>query len=135
MLRKIATAVLAASLWALPGHAAEYEIIIVDGAFFPEVSYVQAGDTVVFRNTGQQPRRVFGDQFEFASPMLQNNQAWAMTIAAGTRNSFYAKSFPEGSTEGEVGEGSATAEQSADTSGDGRPMRGVFSFAARPDDE
>ena len=61
MLRKTAAAALALGLISGSAYATEHEVAIVAGAFYPEITYVQPGDTVVIYNADDEPRKVFGD--------------------------------------------------------------------------
>lgn len=131
MLRKIAAA-LAFTLWAMPASAAQHEVLILDGAFFPAITHVQPGDTVVFVNMDQRPRRVFGENYGFTSPMIRREQSWALNIVANMRNEYYSKSFHEYETSYPIGEGSGSGETHADTTSSGSPMRGILSYAPPP---
>ncbi|MFD1507867.1 cupredoxin domain-containing protein [Lacimonas salitolerans] len=126
MLRKTAVTALALGLSIASAQAAEHEIAIVAEGFFPEITYVQPGDTVTFVNTDTAPRRVFGDKFTFASDPLQEADAFTMTVIADMPNAFF------GRTGTEELDDEATAVDLADVNGEGQPMRGVLSFAPPP---
>lgn len=132
MLRKTAAAALALAVWALPAQAAEHEVLILAGGFYPEITYVQPGDSVTFVNTDQRPRRVFGDRYDFVSPKIKQNESWTLGIVANMRNDYFAKSFNVNATDTPVGEGSVTAQQEADVNDAGNVMRGVLSYAPPP---
>ena len=132
MFRKPAAAALALGLMTGGVHAAEHEVAIIAGAFYPEITYVQPGDTVVIYNADQTPRKVFGELFHFVTPNLQNGDEYILTVTDGMPNEYYGKSFPLDGSDEPVGEGGETAEQEADVDEEGRIMRGVFSFAPPP---
>lgn len=126
MLRKTAAVALALGFSLTAAQAAEHEVAIVAEGFFPETTYVQPGDTVTFVNTDADPRRVFAEDFAFSSDALFSNDTFTLTVVADMPNQFY----------GRTGSGSldtnAEARDLADTDGEGRPMRGVLSFAPPP---
>lgn len=126
MLRTTAAAALALGLSLASAQAAEHEVAIVAEGFFPEITYVQPGDTVTFVNADTAPRRVFGDEFTFSSDPLYENEAFTMNIVSDMPNQFY------GRTGTEDLDNNAEAVDLADTDGEGRPMRGVLSFAPPP---
>jgi plastocyanin len=113
-------------------YATEHEVTIVAGAFYPEITYVQPGDTVTFYNADDTPRRVFGDEYHFKSPNLQTGDEYVITVFEGMPNDYYAKAFTVEGEDTSLGEGSVPAEEAADVDEDGKTMRGVLSFAPPP---
>ena len=126
MLRKTAAAAFAFGLISAGAYAAEHEVTILDGAFFPEITYVQPGDTVVIENASETPRTVFGDTFHFVTPSLNTGDQFVLTVTEDMPTNYFGTS----ATEGTVGEGGATAEQEADTDEEGNVMHGMLSFDA-----
>lgn len=137
MLRKIGAAALAFGvLSAGTAQALEHQVMIVAGAFFPEITYVQAGDTVTFINEDIGRREVFSDGFTFVSPKIATTESWTLTITDGMPNEYFAKSYADGDTSGStVGESGVPASEEADVTEDGKIMRGVLSFAPAPLEE
>lgn len=134
MLRRFAASALALGIWAVPAQAIDHQVIAVAGAFFPEVTYVQPGDTVTFINEDLTPRRIFGDDFNFVSPRLGQGESWTMTVVDAMPNDYFAKSFNVAETNDALGEGSIEAEAEADVDENGVIMRGALSFAPPPTD-
>ncbi|MCM2562907.1 hypothetical protein M8756_12220 [Lutimaribacter sp. EGI FJ00015] len=135
MFRITAAAALALGLMTGGVHAAEHEVAIVAGAFFPETTYVQPGDTVVIYNTDDVPRLVFGDQYHFVTPTLNSGEEYTLTIVDAMPNQYYGKSITTAGEGDNIGESGIPAEDEADTDETGKTMRGVFSFAPAPLDE
>lgn len=76
MLRKIGAAALAFGvLSAGTAQALEHQVMIIAGAFFPEITYVQDGDTVTFINQDIGQRQVFGEEFNFISPRISTTES------------------------------------------------------------
>jgi plastocyanin len=128
MFRRTAAAALAFGMVTAGVQAAEHEVAIIDGAFYPEITYVQPGDTVLVYNADEVPRRVFGDEFTFISPKLMTEDAFTVTIVEDMPNEYYGKT---GSGDIDVDTDQSAASQ-AQTDEDDNPMRGVFSFAPPP---
>lgn len=126
MLRITAAAALALGLSIASAQAAEHEVAIVAEGFFPEITYVQPGDTVTFVNTYNMPRQVYGDAFTFHSSTMDETESFSISIVAGMPNEYYGRS---GNSDLDT-DGDPAAQ--ADTDGDGSPMRGVLSFAPPP---
>lgn len=126
MLRKTAATALALGLSIASAQAAEHEIAIVAEGFFPEITYVQPGDTVTFVNTDTAPRRVFGDEFHFASEPLFEADSFTLSIVADMPNEFFGRTGTE-----ELNDEAAPVDL-ADTDTEGRPLSGVLSFAPPP---
>lgn len=135
MLRKTAAAALALGLISGSAYATEHEVAIVAGAFYPEITYVQPGDTVVIYNADDVPRKVFGDTFHFVTPNLHTGEEYTLTVTEGMPNEYFGKSFADDDSSESFGEGATDAEQIADSDEDGKKMRGVLSFAPPPLDE
>lgn len=135
MLRKTAAAALALGLISGSAYATEHEVAIVAGAFYPEITYVQPGDTVVIYNADDVPRKVFGDTFHFVTPNLHTGEEYTLTVTEGMPNEYFGKSFADDAGSESFGEGATDAEQIADSDEDGKKMRGVLSFAPPPLDE
>lgn len=135
MLRKTAAAALALGLISGSAYATEHEVAIVAGAFYPEITYVQPGDTVVIYNADDEPRKVFGDAFHFVTPNLHTGEEYTLTVTEGMPNEYFGKSFADDDSGESFGEGVTDAEQIADSDEDGKKMRGVLSFAPPPLDE
>jgi plastocyanin len=83
MRRSVQAAGLVAALLGLLGiglgvaTAADPTVTIVDGAFDPSTITIDAGQTVFWTNTGQQPHTVTADDSSFDSGQLDHNDAFA----------------------------------------------------------
>lgn len=63
--------------------AEEYRILMMDYAFFPEISYVQPGDVVIFTNSTGQTRSVAGADGSWAVADLADGSEASLTIIEG----------------------------------------------------
>ena len=83
-------AISAAALSGTAGSASaeEYHILMMDYAFFPEVSYVQPGDVIVFENISGSTRTVLGlnDRWEIAD--ISDGGTATLTIIENMPNKF-----------------------------------------------
>lgn len=129
MLRKLTAIGLALGFSASAAMAAEHDIYIVNGAFFPEVSFVSPGTVVRFHNENGTPHRVFNDEFGFVSDMITHEGNWAMTVQADTNLRLFARSFADGS-QATVGQDGKTAEDSASINSNGQRLEGLMSFGS-----
>ena len=70
-------------------HAAEHTILILPGAYFPQVTYLKEGDTVHFQNWSGAPHSIIAknDSWEMG-PIADEGQA-SSVIAVGVQKTFY----------------------------------------------
>ncbi|WP_298858010.1 hypothetical protein [uncultured Sulfitobacter sp.] len=83
-------AVTAAALTCTTGSASaeEYRILMMDYAFFPEINYVQPGDTVIFENASGEMRDVAAEDGSWIIAGMADGSETAMSIVAGMPNRF-----------------------------------------------
>ncbi len=83
-------AVTAAALTGTTGSASaeQYRILMMDYAFFPEISYVQPGDVVIFTNSTGETRNVAAADGSWAVADLVNGSEASLTIIDGMPNHF-----------------------------------------------
>ena len=104
MLRKTTLmAGLAALFLSTPVQAVELQILVLPDAYFPQTSYVTAGDTLVFLNESDVAITVTTVDEQWTTGPLGNNQSSTITVVAGKTTDF----FHEGS-EDEKGEPAVT---------------------------
>ena len=84
-------AITAAALTCTTGSvsAEQYRVIITDFAVFPEVSYVQPGDTIIFENNSGVTRYAGTINQEWETEDIVEGQELAVLIEEGTPNEFY----------------------------------------------
>lgn len=92
MLNKIlmGAAVSAAALTATAGSTAaeNYQILMMDYAFFPEISYVQPGDTVTFVNMSGITRVIEAKNGSWSTPEIADGGEATISIEQGMMNTF-----------------------------------------------
>ena len=89
-LRAAATAV-TMTFAAGPASADNFQILMMDYAFFPEISYVKPGDTVTFVNMSGITRVISDRSGSWATPELADGQEATITIEQGMKNEFLTK--------------------------------------------
>lgn len=104
MLSKIfmRAAIAAAALSGTAGTASaeEYRILMMDYAFFPEISYVLPGDVIVFENVSGSTRSVIADDASWIVADLEDGSTTSLTIVENMRNEYI--SLVPGGSEDEV---------------------------------
>lgn len=97
-------AVTAAALTCSTGSASaeEYRILMMGYAFFPEISYVQPGDVVIFSNSTGEMRDVAAENGSWEITEIANEGEASLTIVEGMPNRFV--SFVPGGEGDEVDE-------------------------------
>ena len=135
--RRHVLAAIIASLLATPAMAdspnsTRHEIAIVAGAFFPEITFAQPGDRLVFVNLDETPRLIYKAKPGFVSPRLSQNESWSVEISSTMQGDFFGRTqgLNEDQTEA-LKAGSVAADTLADSAQDGRVMRGGISFDQR----
>ena len=90
MLRKLTCFAAVAGLFiSTPLHADEHEILVLPIAYFPQTSYVQAGDTLLFSNNSEETITVTSADGEWTTGELGINQSATITVTAGMSKDFY----------------------------------------------
>lgn len=106
MLSKIfmRAAIAAAALSGTAGSASaeEYRILMMDYAFFPEISYVLPGDVVIFENISGSTRSVIAGDASWIVADLEDGSTTSLTIAEDMPNEYI--SLVPGGSEDEVDE-------------------------------
>lgn len=92
MLDKIfkAAAVSAAMLTAMAGSTAaeNYRVLMMDYAFFPEISYVRDGDTLTFVNMSGLTRTIEAANSSWSLPALSEGDEATITVVEGMADEF-----------------------------------------------
>lgn len=132
VLAGIIATLLASPAMADSPNTTRHEIAIVAGAFFPEVTFAQPGDRLVFVNLDETPRQIYKANPGFVSPRLSQNESWSVEISSTMQGDFFGRSqrLSEDQTEA-LKAGSVDADTLADSAQDGRVMRGAISFDQR----
>ncbi|MEH6519796.1 cupredoxin domain-containing protein [Sulfitobacter sp.] len=104
MLSKIfmraAIAAVALSGTAGSASAEEYHILMMDYAFFPEVSYVEPGDVIIFENISGSTRTVVAEDATWTVADLADGSTASLTILEDMPNAYL--SMVPGGSEDEV---------------------------------
>jgi plastocyanin len=104
MLSKIfmraAIAAVALSGTAGSASAEEYHILMMDYAFFPEVSYVEPGDVIIFENISGSTRSVVAEDATWIVADLADGSTASLTILEDMPNAYL--SLVPGGSEDEV---------------------------------
>ncbi len=77
-----------------PVAAESYEVMIMEYGFFPEVSYVQEGDQLIFINMSGLTRRIEGRDAVWVTPDMADGTQFTLNVAADMPDTF--KSYVEG---------------------------------------
>jgi plastocyanin len=80
---------LATFLISTPVQAAEHQILVLPDAYFPQTSYVTAGDTLVFLNESGIAITVISADEQWTTGTLANNQSSTITVVAGMTTDFF----------------------------------------------
>lgn len=90
-------AVTAAALTCTAGSASaeEYHILMMDYAFFPEISYVQPGDVIVFENISGSTRSIGADNASWMVLDIADGATGTLNITENMSNK-YASAVPGG---------------------------------------
>ena len=83
-------AVTAAALTCTTGSASaeEFRILMMDHAFFPEISYVQPGDTVIFANDSGEARDIIAEDGSWEILAVANGTEVQLKVEQGMQNRF-----------------------------------------------
>ncbi|MCX7567053.1 hypothetical protein OS189_11940 [Sulfitobacter sp. F26169L] len=97
-------AISAAALSGTAGFASaeQYHVLMMDYAFFPEISYVEPGDIVVFENISGNTRTIAADDGSWVVQGLANGATATLTIEENMPNQYL--SLVPGGPEDEVNE-------------------------------
>ncbi|MEP2922296.1 MAG: hypothetical protein ABJP06_16345 [Sulfitobacter sp.] len=68
--------------------AENYRVLMLDYAFFPEISYVSPGDTVTFVNTSGMTRTIEGSDGEWIIEDLEDGAEATLPITSGMKNEY-----------------------------------------------
>lgn len=83
MMRKIcAAAALAGAVWAQPAFAVEHTVLLLGDSYFPEVIYVQAGDSIRFTNATEVAQSATATDGTWDSGSLTLDQAYVLPVTA-----------------------------------------------------
>lgn len=74
--------------WALP-RSTDIRIAIVDFAFEPAEQTITSGDTITWRNDGQEPHNVIDADGAWESPTLVSGQSYTFTFATPGAYTYY----------------------------------------------
>lgn len=75
--------------------SAEYEIMALDGAFFPETTYLNAGDTVTILNVTETSMTISATDGSWTTGSMVSNASFAMQIDATTSLQFGNSAIPD----------------------------------------
>ena len=89
MLRKTTLlAGLATFLISTPAQAAEHQILVLPDAYFPQTSYVSAGDTLKFINESEEAITVTSIDAQWTTGSLVNLEESVITVVVGMTTDF-----------------------------------------------
>ncbi len=90
MLRKFTfMAALAGIMVSTPAHAAEHEILVLPEAYFPQTSYVVAGDLLVFTNQSEVTITVTSEDGAWTTGELGQDESATITVVANMEKDFF----------------------------------------------
>lgn len=96
MLRKTTLMAGLATLFiSTPVLALDHQILVLPDAYFPQTSYVTAGDTLVFLNDSDIVITVTSADQEWTTGTLGNGQSSTIMVAAGMTTDFYHEGFED----------------------------------------
>lgn len=72
----------ALGLAATTAMAEEHEILLVEGGFFPEITYLTAGDTVLFTNVTDGPENVVAADASWSTLEIPSNGSQTIAVTA-----------------------------------------------------
>ena len=84
MLIKTLSAAVAALAIAAPLAAETHEILMLEGGYFPDITYVASGDTVNFVNGSNVAQATSAVGGSWTTGTLSENQSFSMTVTQGT---------------------------------------------------
>ncbi|MGA0924731.1 MAG: hypothetical protein ACO3R6_09585 [Lutimaribacter sp.] len=132
VLAGIIAALLVHPAMATERNTTQHEIAIVAGAFFPEVTFAQPGDRLIFVNFDETPRQIYKSKPGFVSPRLSQNESWSVVISSKMQGDFFGRSQRLTSDQTQaLDSGDLVGDTLADSAQDGRIMRGGISFEQR----
>ncbi|MFD2740876.1 hypothetical protein ACFSUD_14930 [Sulfitobacter aestuarii] len=95
------------------GFAADHEVLITEGAYFPSLTYAQPGDRLIFINSSDAAQTVTGAEESWSSGPIPIDGSFVLDLAEEIPQGF---SGP-GLEDGEMLEGSFTFEPAPTTDG------------------
>lgn len=88
MLRKIAFGTVLAVL-AQSAAAEEKLVFITENGFFPEIIYMDDGDTLTFVNDDNEAHKISGEDGEWETTVVNVAQSQSITVWQGMKNRYY----------------------------------------------
>ncbi|MEL6450157.1 MAG: hypothetical protein AAFQ19_02775 [Pseudomonadota bacterium] len=88
-------ATLATLTTATAAHAAEHTILILPDAYFPQITYLTAGDTVHFENASGGSHNIVAKNDSWELGPIPNDGQVTITVPAGMQTTFYAKDLQD----------------------------------------
>ncbi|MEH6644700.1 hypothetical protein [Sulfitobacter sp.] len=88
ILKGAAAAVAALTFTAGSSAAENYRVLMMGQAFFPDVSYVQDGDTLTFVNMSGISRTISADDGSWSTPELSDGAEATISVIRGMANIF-----------------------------------------------
>ena len=85
---RVAVAATALTFSAGASSAEQYRIMMMDHVFFPEISYISAGDELIFVNMSGETRAVTAHDASWVIADLANGGEATLTVTAGMANVF-----------------------------------------------
>lgn len=96
MLRKTTLlAGLATFLISTPVQALEHQILVLPDAYFPQTSYVSAGDTLIFINESEEAITVTSVDSQWTTGELVNLETSIIIVAAGMTTDFIHEGYED----------------------------------------
>ncbi|ETX13982.1 copper-binding protein, plastocyanin/azurin family [Roseivivax halodurans JCM 10272] len=103
MSRLIKAAPLLAAALAAPAFAAEHEVIIVRGGYFPETIYAAPGDTIRFVNAGGATATIAATDGSWASDLIDVDATATIPVVEGMTKAYSRPASQSTSGEAAVG--------------------------------
>jgi len=125
-IKGICAAAAVAAVTATAAQADNHTVLIMDGGFFPAVSYVQPGDNIIFTNNSSGPLRLAGSDSSWSSEAIPVDATYLLNITNSTNHSFVGINQDSGSAgaEGETDDEYINLDDVV--------MEGAMSFEAAP---
>jgi len=119
-----------ATVFATSAEAAEYEVLLLGGGFFPETTYLNDGDVVTFSNVSEEIAEVKSKTEGWTTGQLSANESFVLVVTADTVLEFtYAEAGESGNDDGSE---ETSENDSAEGDDENSAASGSFSFEPAP---
>lgn len=131
ILKGAALAVAALTFTAGSSSAENYRVLMVDSAFFPDISYVQDGDTLTFVNMSGSARTISAENGSWSTPEFSDGAEVTIPVVQGMANVFQVV-LETGAPAAATTDGTATTEETTATTPLDNRIVGKLNFSDQP---